>query len=120
VCEVNLEQDSRLVKGLQLADLVAHTGATMLLSSLGVVRKMVPVDDNSGYESGTIIDLGFELWATLRYQFFNGGLPKDVASNADMVVPVEGFGLYIAEDCPDDLRAAASDRFGTCYVGCVY
>ena len=36
-CDIHAEQDSRLVYGLQLADLVAHTCATMLLETLGLV-----------------------------------------------------------------------------------
>ena len=37
-CDVKSEQDSRSVKGLQLADLVAHTGGVMLLETLGLLK----------------------------------------------------------------------------------
>jgi hypothetical protein len=39
-CKFHFEQNSIVVKGLQVADLIAHTCATMLLSRLGLVKKM--------------------------------------------------------------------------------
>jgi len=120
LCKVAVEQDSRVVGGLQLADLVAHTCATMLLERLGLVRKTVRAGDNSRYDPDMPIELGFELWATLRYQFLKGGLPRTVESNADMVVDVDGYCLHIAEGCTTEVRAAAAERFGKCYLGCIH
>jgi hypothetical protein len=62
-----LEVDSIKVKGIQLADLVAHTFATMLLEQLGLVDKKVKAGENSGYDPDLEIELGFELWASIRY-----------------------------------------------------
>ena len=62
-----LEVDSIKVKGIQLADLVAHIFATMLLEQLGLVDKKVKAGENSGYDPDLEIELGFELWASIRY-----------------------------------------------------
>jgi hypothetical protein len=119
-CDVHPEQDSRRVKGLQLADLVAHICATMLLDALGLLSKLVKAGPNSGYDPNLDIELGFELWASVRYQFFNGGLPANVQSNEEMVVEVAPYGLHIAESCPPTLRHAALARFGKQYLGCIH
>src|SRR5207302_7350854 len=79
-CDVLAEQDSRYIKGLQLADLVAHTCATMLLDALGLLPKLVKAGPNSGYDADLDIELAFELWAGVRYQFFNGGIPSGIQS----------------------------------------
>ena len=70
-CNINLEQDSRQVAGIQLADLAAHTCAIMLAESLGFVRKTVKAGDNSGYDPDLDINIGFELWSSVRYNFLS-------------------------------------------------
>lgn len=120
-CDVKAEQDSRSVKGIQLADLVAHTAGVMLLETLGLVRKRIKAGANSGYEPEMEIDLGFKLWAGIRYQFFHAGPVErqaDVYQGALMEVGVNG--LYISQACSAELRAAASGRFGQCYLGCIH
>lgn len=120
-CTVRPEQDSRQVKGLQLADLVAHTAGVMLLDSLGLVTKTVKTGPNSGYDEDLDIGLGFDLWAGLRYQFFESGPVPDqdeIYNGALMNVGLNG--LYVAPSCSDELRAAADGRFGQCYVGCIH
>ncbi len=120
-CRVKPEQDSRIIKGLQLADLVAHTAGLMLLESLGPLRKMVKAGPNSGYDEDLDIELGFEMWASLRYQFFNAG---PVAGQDEIyaggLVKVGPHGLFVAPSCPPDLRAAAESRFDECYLGCIH
>ena len=119
-CDVHPEEDSRHAKGLQLADLVAHTCGTMLLDALGLLSKTVKAGADSGYPPDLDIELGFELWATVRYQFFNGGFPKNVQSNQDMVVDVAPYGLQVADSCSPEVREAAVARFGKQYLGCIH
>jgi len=120
-CEVLAGRDSRLIKGIQLADLVAHTAATMLLETLGLVAKQVKAGENSGYLPDTEFKLGFELWASIRWQFLHGG---PVAGHEEDVayplVRVNGYGLRIAASCPESLREAAESRFAECYLGCIH
>jgi hypothetical protein len=120
-CEVRPEQDSRIVMGIQLADLAAHTCATMLLESLGLVRKHVKAGPNSGYDPYLNLELGFELWARLRYRFFFAG-PVDGRDEMyqGALVNVGTNGLYIAETCSEHLRAVADERFGRLYLGCIH
>jgi hypothetical protein len=58
-CQVLAEQNSKRIKGLQLADLAAHTAGLMLLDSLGLLKKMVEAGPDSGYQTDTEIELGF-------------------------------------------------------------
>lgn len=73
LCDIHAEQDSRCIRGLLLADLVAHTCAMMLLDALGLLPKLVKAGPRSGYDPDLDIELGFELWASVRYQFLMGG-----------------------------------------------
>jgi hypothetical protein len=120
-CTVLTEQDSRIVQGLQLADLVAHTGGTMLLETLGLVEKSVVAGPNSGYDEDSKVDLGFELWASMRYQFFHSGPVKGQADfYGGALMEVGNHGLYISPACEEWLRNAALERFGQCYLGCIH
>jgi hypothetical protein len=120
-CSVLPEQDSRETKGLQLADLVAHTAGLMLLDSLGLLKKVVKAGDNSGYDPDTEIQLGFEMWASLRYHFFFAGpVPEQDEVYKGALTKVGSNGLFIAPSCDDKLRAAAIDRFHECYLGCIH
>lgn len=122
-CEVHVEADSRLVFGLQLADLVAHSASVMLLETLGVVNKTVKAGDNSGYDPDLDIEIGFELWAGLRYHFFGGAVPDpDTWTDQvrDAVYPIEPYGLYVSPLCGAALADAARERFAFMYVGCIH
>ena len=122
--ELHLKQDSKLIGGIQLADLAAHSMSVMLLEQLGLIKKMVKAGENSGYDPELDIELGFELWASLRYSFFKapypklGPIPDDPVG--EMIFPVENYGLHIAASCDEKLREAALQRFGECYLGCIH
>jgi hypothetical protein len=121
-CRFCFEQESREVLGLQVADLVAHTCATMLLAQLGLVKKMVKAGENSGYDPNLDIDLGFELWASVRYNFFAAAPPNPDTwkTQLDFEIDVASRGLHIAESCDVGVRAAALARFGRMYLGCIH
>jgi hypothetical protein len=120
-CELRAEQDSRIVKGIQLADLVAHTCGTMLLETLGLVTKQVKAGHESGYDPEMELELGFELWAGLRYQFFHAGpVTGQEEPYEGTLMNVGLHGLHIAETCSGQLRSAAEKRFGQCYLGCIH
>jgi Protein of unknown function (DUF3800) len=120
-CDLRPEQDSRVVKGIQLADFVAHTCSIMLLETLGLVTKQVKAGSNSGYDPEMELDLGFELWAGLRYRFFFAGPVADQDElYGGALMNVGAHGLYITETCSDQLRMAANQRFGTSYLGCIH
>jgi Protein of unknown function (DUF3800) len=119
---VELEQDSRNHAGLQVADLVAHTVGIMLLDSLGLVTKIVRVGEEAGYSPDTEMELGFEMWASLRWHFFSGEalarIDEDIAQA--MTVPTEDYALFVAPTCPVPIAEAARARFGLMYRGCIH
>jgi hypothetical protein len=121
-CRFHFEQDSVQVLGIQIADLVAHTCATMLLAQLGMVKKMVKVGENSGYDPDSDVELEFKLWAGLRYYFFAAAPPPidTWKSQLDFQVDVKSRGLHIADACDEKVRNAALVRFGSMYVGCIH
>lgn len=119
--ELNLELDSKKYKGIQLADLVAHSCSTILLEQLNIITKKVKAGNNSGYEPDLEIDLGFELWSEIRYNLL-GELDKNRYETGDGV-PVkitEPYGLYISEFCNKMLTDNAKERFGEIYMGCIH
>jgi hypothetical protein len=121
-CRFHFEQDSVQVPGIQVADLVAHTCATMLLAQLGVVKKMVKSGENSGYDPDSDMELEFKLWAGLRYNFFAAAAPPidTWESQLDFQVDVKSRGLQIADACEERVREAALIRFGSMYLGCIH
>ncbi len=118
-CTIHFEQDSRSVSGIQVADLIAHTCGTMLLDALGKINKIVDVP-NSGYDDDVEIDLGFEMWADLRYAFLSVGNGAGIDDEDFAVVLVEPHGLYIDPSTSSEVTVAASNRFGSMYLGCIH
>lgn len=122
-CVVNFDQNSKLVAGIQLGDLAAHTLGIMLLEQLGHISKKVRAGESSGYDPDLEIELGFELWASIRYSFFMG--PNGHGTTDDDQISmarfdVNGYGLYISPLCNPALTRAAEKRFGTNYLGCIH
>lgn len=124
LCELYTSQDSRIVGGLQMADFVAHSLGGMLLEQLGLIAKKVRAGEGSGYDPDLEIELGFELWASLRYQFFKapqpnpGPIPDDPVG--ELIFDVANYGLHISDKCSPPLREAAYNQFGGCYLGCIH
>ncbi len=117
-CVFHLEQNSLHVKGIQLADLAAHISAIQLKDELGLVSKMVKAGDNSGYDPDLDIELGFEMWATIRYTFFNEGSKLYIDDPiADATLKVEPYGLYISDLCEKVFYDASRAKFFNIYLG---
>ena len=120
---LHFERDSKLIAGIQLADLAAHTCAVMLLETLGYITKTVKAGEGSGYEPDLDIALGFELWAGIRHHFLSEPPPHPDEWNEDELQPmasVAPFGFHVASNADDTLRDAATERFGTMYWGCIH
>jgi hypothetical protein len=120
-CQFHFEQDSRRNLGIQLADLVAHTCSTMLLETLGqITKKTVVVAPGDSVYDGLEVELGFEMWAGIRYAFLsqNKQNPKDEFNFAN--VDVYPWGLFIDESASSQISTAAMKRFGENYLGCIH
>ena len=117
-----IEQDSKNIRGIQIADLVASKCSIMLKEALGLVDKTVKAGNKSGYDPDTDINIGFELWADLRYNFFSDSPPDpDKGENMlDCKAKVGKKGLYISENCAEKVRSAGEGRFGEMYLGCIH
>lgn len=119
-CILELEVDSKMVKGIQLADLVAHTCSIMLLEQLNLIDKKVKAGKNSGHNPELEVELGFELWASIRYSFL-GKLCDDLQNGIGEPKKItEPFGLYISDYCDKGLRKNTRDRFSEIYMGCIH
>ena len=101
---------SRIIGGIQLADLAAHSLGVMLLEHQYHNKKMVKAGENSGYDPNLDIELVFKLWASLRYAFFKAPQPINSPEDplSDRMFDVENYGLYIAETCDEALREASN------------
>lgn len=113
-CSTQFEQNSRDVRGIQLADLAAHTCATMLSETIGHTTKILAKINPSTGETFEA-PLGWELWYKLRRHFL--GRPMDPW---DSVLRTEPFGLRISPECPQTLAAGARERFSELFLGCVW
>jgi hypothetical protein len=117
-------QDSRILAGLQVADHAAHALGGMLLEEMGLIQKTVAAGPDSGYEPDLAIELGFELWAGLRYALLGKNEAiEGLSTPGDPVNPyfrVDGYGLYIAPSCTETLAKHARACFGVNYLGCTH
>lgn len=120
-CRFHFEQNSQDVIGIQLADVVAHTCATMLLDSLGQISKMIAIDDlsDSAYD-GLEVELGFEMWAGIRYAFLKRNKPNPKDDSEFAMVDVFPWGLFIDDSVDKKIASAAMARFSEMYLGCIH
>ena len=122
---VSLGSDSRMIGGIQVADHAAHALGGMLLEEIGMQRKSVRAGEDSGYRPDELLDLGFELWASLRYALMGRneyieGLSPPPEDPANPYFRVDGVGLYVSSTCSPELAAAARARFGVNYLGRIH
>lgn len=120
-CNFFFEQDSKEILGIQLADLAAHTCSIMLLDQLGHISKKVilRVPGDEIYD-GVEVELGFEMWASIRYAFLSQN-KKDCGDGMDIAtVEVYPLGLLVDELVNQTVFDAAMIRFGEIYLGCIH
>lgn len=119
------DSDSRKIGGIQVADHAAHALGGMLLEEMGFLKKRVRAGEGSGYHPDEMLELGFELWASLRYaligrnEYIEGRSPPPNDS-ANPYFRVDGVGLYIPSTCSSELAEHARARFGVNYLGCIH
>jgi hypothetical protein len=120
-----LNSNSASIAGIQLSDHASHVLGSMLLEELGIIKKQVKAGVNSGYHPDELFELGFELWASVRYallgkQTYIEGLSPPPDDPANPYFKIEGYGLHIAPTCPEPLAQSAIKRFGINYLGCIH
>ena len=119
------DSDSKAVAGIQVADHAAHALGGMLLEEMGILVKKVRAGEGSGYHPDDLLELGFELWASLRYALIGRneyieGLSAHPEDEANPYFRVDGVGLYVAPSCSEQLSRHARQRFGVNYLGCIH
>lgn len=117
-------QNSKLIGGLQIADCVAHTLSIMLKEEMGLISKMITMGENSGYDPNEEFEIGFELWASLRYSIF-GDYSRSIDAVEDdpvgsLIFDTWDYAVYASEYCDETLLKHTMNRFGTNYLGCIH
>jgi hypothetical protein len=117
----NLDQNSKKTAGIQVADYAAHSLGVMLSEKMGLVKKLVVLAE----ESCESMEVGFELWASLRSSLLGKteyipGFSSDPQDPVNHYSRVEGYGLYIADSCSEALASHALKAFGVNYLGCIH
>jgi hypothetical protein len=119
--ECRPEQDSRSVLGLQLADLAAGIGGKVLAEHLADAPKNVLVGEGSGYAEGTAVSLEWELRMRVRYAQFTGSTPvPDPAFAYPRLMPLLGYGVFLAPNLDPAVRVVAEEIFRTVWLGCIH
>lgn len=101
--------DSKKIRGIQLADLVAHTVASMTKQLLKPIASKKYIKTHEGLTT----ELDFELFCKLRYIYFS----KQIDHN---YVQVEPFGLYLSNNCQQEVVEVLRSRLAITYIGCVH
>jgi hypothetical protein len=113
----HFEANSKHILGIQLADLAAHTCSIMLLYVMGLRTKLVKLGKEAGHEPPIDVPLGWEMWATTRYNYFFSKVVNPDSMPEAVVYP---NGLYISRLCSRRLRHKAKKCFGRSYLGCIH
>lgn len=118
--ELNLNQDSKIIRGIQIADLISHTCSIMIKEELGLINKSLKAGENSGYEAETLIEIGFFMWSKIRYNFFQSqdGIDDDKAF--DGYTNVKDYGLILSDKISEKIMYAIENRFSSNYLGCIH
>lgn len=115
------EQDSREVRGIQLADIAAHTCATILSATLGYITKKVTLEvPRDELYDGLEVELSFEMWARIRYAFLRQNKPAPKCDDDLATVDVFPWGLFIDGSVDRETAAGATKRFAEMYLGCIH
>lgn len=111
---------SHEIKGIQLADLVAALCGVRLREEISQAPKLLQYGAESGFDPPIKLELGYELWASLRYSMHCDSAPlgKEMPEMAEFCT--SGYGLFVSKKCSPELRDSAERLFGQVYLGCIH
>lgn len=112
--------DSRSVLGIQLADIVANNASLRMKERLGGRVKMLTYGQEAGFDPPITTNLGYELWASLRYSMMKDPITISNDEEIELTRNTLGYGLILSSNCNDQIKSAATSEFGQCYVGCIH
>jgi hypothetical protein len=112
--------NSVIVHGIQLSDLVAALCGVRFREEISQNPKFLQYGDESGYDPPIEAEVGYELWASLRYSMLHAptAFGEDMPSMA--MYPTYGYGFFLSANCSNDLREKADKTFGAIYLGCIH
>lgn len=136
---IHPREDSRIVFGIQVADVVAHSFGQILKAEISGESKEIHIGGpNTGYPNGTMAPLGWSLLMNLRYALLTRPIAYEgdrYAPESDPVVldpihddPVEygqhptllGWGVQVAPEATPELRYAVERSLGKIWLGCIH
>ncbi len=88
---------------------------------MGHITKTIKLDaPGDGVYDGMEVELGFEMWAGIRYSFLSKNKP-DLIDDFDIAtVCVFPWGLFIDDTVDQKTAALAMGRFAEMYLGCIH
>lgn len=111
---------SHEINGIQLSDLVAALCGVRLREEISENPKMLTYGDESGFNPPIEAELGYELWASLRYSMLRQDKPKGDELSEMTSFSTEGYGLFVAPHCSAEIKQKAHKLFGEVYLGCIH
>lgn len=108
--KLHYECDSKKIRGIQVADIIAHNFAKLIKIELGILdTKDLSCDEEK-------ITLEFFLSNLTRYCYFLNENYQTTIENP----MYSNSGLYIASNLNDQLKKAVNKHFKTIYLGCIH
>lgn len=136
---IHPRENSRLVLGIQVADVVAHSFGQIVKAEMSGESKEVEIGGpDTGHPDGTKAPLGWSLLMNLRYALLTRPMAyegEDYPLETDPVVldpvhddPVEygqhpillGWGVQVAPESEVELRSAVDRSLGRLWLGCIH
>jgi hypothetical protein len=135
---IHPRENSRLVLGIQVADVVAHSVGQIVKAQISGRSKEIEIGGpDTGYPEGTRAPLGWSLLMNLRHALLTRPMAHegdDYPLETDPVVldpvhddPAEyaqhpillGWGVQVAPESESELRSAVERSLGKLWLGCI-
>lgn len=136
---IHPQENSRLVLGVQVADVVAHSFGQILKAEISGESKEIEIGGpNTGYLQGTRAPVAWSLLMSLRYALFTRpiwyeGQPYRPESDPVVLDPVNDdpvkyglhpilldWGVQVAPEANSELRYAVERSLGKLWLGCIH
>jgi hypothetical protein len=112
--------ESHKTHGIQLADFVAAICGVRLREEISQEPKFLTYGKEAGFEPPIEAELGYELWASLRYSMYKNRSSVSDEEQYLAEFSTKGYGYHISQECPSGLMESADKLFSTVYLGCIH
>ncbi|WP_179258759.1 DUF3800 domain-containing protein [Burkholderia aenigmatica] len=118
--QVEVDCDSKLVPGIQLADFVAYHCSYMLKCKLSGGSKKILLEDSPHPLAGEKVDLDWLVRTDFRRNFFVEQRNIEEITGDDWSFKLAGYGSFFSHRLSPQVREAAEETFDSMYFGCVW